>query len=105
VRTTNIDRGRYPARPATTSAAAAGATSAKVVTIAEERRVTGSSTVTRGGLGVSKSARNAEAPKPGRSLDGPAPARAGAAAPKPLPKAPTTRVVVSASTPKVKTGR
>jgi len=107
VPTINIDRGRFsPAPPA----AAAGASSARVVTIAEERKAatavtasTGSSTVTRGGLGVSRSARNAEAPAPARSLDSKAPGRAGEAKAAPLPKPPTSRVVVAA-TPKTKSG-
>jgi hypothetical protein len=103
VPTINIDRGRYLERPATV--AAAGTTSARVVTIADERKVaaSGSSTTTRGGLGVSRSARNAEAPQPNRSLDSKAPGRAGEAKPRPLPKAPTTRVVAK-STKSTKSG-
>jgi hypothetical protein len=96
VPTINIDRGRYPERPATV--AAAGATTAKVVTVAEERR---SATVTRSGLGT-KTGRAAEAPAPNRSLDSKAPGRAGEATPKPLPKAPATRVVATST--KTKTG-
>jgi len=89
VPTLNIDRGRFPERPATV--AAAGTSSARVVTVAQERRQ--SSTVTRGGLGASS--RNAEAPRPVRTLDSPAPGRKVAA--RPTPPAPKSRPVAKSS--------
>ena len=85
VPTLNIDRGRFPERPATM--AATGASSARVVTIAQERKT---STIARGGLGT-PAARNAEAPRPARTLDSPAPGRAATA--RPIPPAPKTRPV------------
>ena len=93
VPTLNIDRGRFPERPVTVSTA--GATSARVVTIAEERKP--ASAVVRGGLGVSKGGRNAEAPQPNRTLDSPAPGRKIAATPAPLPPPPAKRVVAPAT--------
>jgi len=91
VPTLNIDRGRFPEVP---TAADAGATQAQVPTIAAERK----STITRGGLGVSKDARNAEAPAPVRTLDSPAPGRK--ATPAPLPPPPPKRVVAKVKTTK-----
>lgn len=94
VTTINIDRGRYPERPL--AGTPAGATTARVITVAEDRRekASGSSTVTRGGLGT-PGARNAEAPAPARNLDSPAPGRkpTATATPAPLPPAPATRAV------------